>query len=210
MQAIDCYRKVIDITPETALAHLNLAVALYHIGEPEEAITNYLKTIELNPDCLEAYFGLSSLVKEAGMYEDARHYLSTLLSKSKLSGKDTISFYDKSLVVSWLHRRAIDLAWQIYVMSPASASSTNPLLQIVTSSSASHYPSLHLDNTNHLPPNHIISNNGYLIEESLLSARLCSEVIHSFADLPLMSNELIDLLEESGASTYSGTRSPLH
>jgi tetratricopeptide (TPR) repeat protein len=48
-EAIQNYKKAIEINPKYDRAYYNLALALYQQGKLEEAIQNYKKAIEINP-----------------------------------------------------------------------------------------------------------------------------------------------------------------
>jgi len=56
-QAIDDYKKAIELVPDYADAHLNLGNTYLTIKEYDNAITYYDKTIELNPNDNRAFIG---------------------------------------------------------------------------------------------------------------------------------------------------------
>jgi protein O-mannosyl-transferase len=68
-EAIDCYRRVVQMNPSSALAHYNLAVSLHRLGRFADAIAHYQEALRLDPN-----------------YPDAKEFLDQALSESAQSG----------------------------------------------------------------------------------------------------------------------------
>ena len=66
LEAIESYRKAIDVKPDFAEAYLNLGIVLKEVGELDEAILCYRKAIEFNGDVAAAYFHLGIFRMEEG------------------------------------------------------------------------------------------------------------------------------------------------
>ena len=64
--AIASYRRAIELIPDYAEAHNNLANALLDEGKTDEAETNWRRAIELKPDCADAYGNLAMMLYEKG------------------------------------------------------------------------------------------------------------------------------------------------
>jgi superkiller protein 3 len=58
-EAIEAYRKAIQLDPNYANAYSNLGSALYDKGQLEEAIEAYRKAIQLDPNYADAYGNLA-------------------------------------------------------------------------------------------------------------------------------------------------------
>jgi tetratricopeptide (TPR) repeat protein/2-polyprenyl-3-methyl-5-hydroxy-6-metoxy-1,4-benzoquinol methylase len=70
-EAITSYNKVLEIKPEFAEAHYNLANTLRELGSHEAAIASYNKAIEIKPDLTDAYNNLGIALNFLGRYEEA-------------------------------------------------------------------------------------------------------------------------------------------
>ena len=64
-------RKAIEINPNFANAHFNLANILRDLGKLEEAEISTRKAIEINPNFASAYSNLGSILKDLGKLEEA-------------------------------------------------------------------------------------------------------------------------------------------
>lgn len=69
--AIDRYRRVLEIEPDVPGAHNNLGNALRDLGRLEEAIASYHRALELQPDFADAHNNLGTALRRAGRLEDA-------------------------------------------------------------------------------------------------------------------------------------------
>lgn len=65
------YSRVLELDPEYAPAHNDLAIVLKEQGRLEEALASYQKALELKPDYALAYNNLGNLYKELGRLDDA-------------------------------------------------------------------------------------------------------------------------------------------
>ena len=79
-EAIDSYRKAVDLNPDFTEAHYNLGVALQETGHGDEAIRYYQKAIELDPNYSETYNNLGVLFQEKSQFDDALGYFQKALA----------------------------------------------------------------------------------------------------------------------------------
>ncbi|MCX5686934.1 MAG: tetratricopeptide repeat protein [Candidatus Omnitrophica bacterium] len=70
-EAVDEYKKAIEIDPAYAESYNNLAGAYYRLGENEKSIILYRKAISLSPNFTEAYYGLGNVYAEIADTENA-------------------------------------------------------------------------------------------------------------------------------------------
>jgi len=71
IEAIEIFRKVIEIKPDFADAHANLGVTLKSMGRLEEAKESYKKAIEIEPKNAGRYYNLAITLSDLGMHEEA-------------------------------------------------------------------------------------------------------------------------------------------
>jgi len=70
------FRRVVCVTPESAMGHYNLALSLENKGELAPAIDHYREAIRLNPGHIEARMNLGLILSEAGKLQEAiRQYV---------------------------------------------------------------------------------------------------------------------------------------
>ena len=69
-EAVDMYRKSLELDPESATAHYNLAASLARSGEFAEAETHFRAVIEKNPST-QAYTGLGVVLWQQGRGDEA-------------------------------------------------------------------------------------------------------------------------------------------
>ncbi len=82
-EAIEHYRKTLEINPAYAKAHYNLGQVLAMKGEIEEAIEQYGQALQIDPTIAEAHNTLGNLLANRGMLEEAiGHYRRVLELKS--------------------------------------------------------------------------------------------------------------------------------
>ena len=60
-----------EIKPDYAEAHFDLAIVLQDQSRPQEAVPHYRRAVELKPDYAEAYYGLANALRELGQRDDA-------------------------------------------------------------------------------------------------------------------------------------------
>jgi superkiller protein 3 len=69
--AVEAFTQAVQLAPNDAHAHYNLALALQYQGETETAAASYLQAIQHNPQLIEAYINLGNLYSELGQHENA-------------------------------------------------------------------------------------------------------------------------------------------
>ena len=70
-QAIDAWKKALELNPGEAITYLNFGVTLARLGRLDEAIVQYRKALEITPDAAEVHFRLGSALGDAGKFDDA-------------------------------------------------------------------------------------------------------------------------------------------
>ena len=58
-EAVDCFRRAVELKPNYAEAYNNLGIALKDLGKPDEAVIFFRRAIELQPDYAEAHLNRS-------------------------------------------------------------------------------------------------------------------------------------------------------
>lgn len=74
-QAIDTYRQVIDLQPEWVEAHINLGVALYQMGQIDEARAAFQAAVQIDPMNGISRYNLGCVLEEQGELEEAVKHL---------------------------------------------------------------------------------------------------------------------------------------
>src|SRR5690242_11771458 len=59
--AVEAFTQAVQLAPDDAHAHYNLALALQYQGETETAAASYLQAIQHDPQLIEAYINLGNL-----------------------------------------------------------------------------------------------------------------------------------------------------
>ena len=59
-QAIEKYRKSLELEPNDALTHYNLALALKYKGDAPKAIEEFKAALQLKPKWADAHYGLGA------------------------------------------------------------------------------------------------------------------------------------------------------
>ena len=67
-EAIENYRKALDIDPESAVVYLRLGQALRLQGKPDQAIENYRKALSRDPKLFYAYFEWGRALQSQGKF----------------------------------------------------------------------------------------------------------------------------------------------
>ncbi|MFH1312159.1 MAG: tetratricopeptide repeat protein [Candidatus Eisenbacteria bacterium] len=70
-EAMEDYRKALDLDPELTAAHLNAGILLSRIGRYGEAKTELLRTVELDPGYAKAYYNLGLVYAEEAVNDSA-------------------------------------------------------------------------------------------------------------------------------------------
>lgn len=65
-EAMDAYRRALELDPSLAAAHTNLGIAYYRSGRTAEAREHFERARALDPDLPEASYNLANLHEEAG------------------------------------------------------------------------------------------------------------------------------------------------
>lgn len=69
-EAVEDYRRALEIKPDYAQAQNNLGIALHQLGKHEEAVESYRKSLELQPDLAEAHVNLGNALAQLGRWEE--------------------------------------------------------------------------------------------------------------------------------------------
>jgi tetratricopeptide (TPR) repeat protein len=70
-EAVACYRRALELSPDYPEAHNNLGSALQAQGRLDEAVTCYRRALELRPDYPEAHNNLGSALQAQGRLDEA-------------------------------------------------------------------------------------------------------------------------------------------
>jgi len=68
-EAMEAYRRALELDPSLAAAHTNLGAACYRKGRVEEARRHFEHALALDPDLPEARYNLANLIGESGDLE---------------------------------------------------------------------------------------------------------------------------------------------
>lgn len=74
-QAVDHYRRVLDLTPDWIDAHINLGVALYQLGKIDEARVEFQAAVQLDPLNGISRYNLGCVLEEQGEFTEAIDHL---------------------------------------------------------------------------------------------------------------------------------------
>lgn len=78
-EAVDHFRRSVEISPASASAHFNLGTALTVAGRPRESVSEFERAIQLRPDYAMAHNNLGNAFLMQGRADEAiRHYRETL------------------------------------------------------------------------------------------------------------------------------------
>jgi tetratricopeptide (TPR) repeat protein len=79
-EAVENYRRVIDLAPNWVEAHINLGVALYQMGCRDEAKAAFESAVRLDPGNGISRYNLGCVLEEQGQIEQAIEHLSRAAS----------------------------------------------------------------------------------------------------------------------------------
>jgi tetratricopeptide (TPR) repeat protein len=134
-EAILCYRKVLEIEPTHAAAHINLGTIFYNQREFALAETHYRAAVEADPRYALAYFDLGNVLDETGRIREAIEVYkkALLLAPTYADVHYNLALaYEKATEA----RRALH-HWQAYVKldtsGPWSAHAQNQIRRILAS-----------------------------------------------------------------------------
>ena len=74
-QAVDTYRKVLELAPDWIDAHINLGVALYQLSRVEEAREEFAAAVQLDPLSGISRYNLGCVLEEQGHVDEAIDHL---------------------------------------------------------------------------------------------------------------------------------------
>jgi protein O-mannosyl-transferase len=80
VEALQAYRRALELDPTYELAHYNLGFALLQRGETSEAVHHLNTAVELQPDFAPAHHQLARVALDVGNMAAAEHHLRTTLS----------------------------------------------------------------------------------------------------------------------------------
>ena len=83
-EAVDSFKKVVEINPGFSGAHLALASLLKHMGRKEEAELYYRNVLKLDPENKDALNDLSSLYYDSGEFDKGIEILKPLYEARKI------------------------------------------------------------------------------------------------------------------------------
>lgn len=113
------FRRGVDLAPDSAIAHSNLANALGELGRSDEAVNEARKAVELKPGYAEGWSNLGVLLKEVKDLDGAEQAL-----RKALSLRPALEEAERNLVVVLIDRKqycaALDLAVSLVERYPSS------------------------------------------------------------------------------------------
>ena len=111
-EAVEKINKAVELNPNTAIYHGNLAMAYDKIGEEEESAKNFIKALSINPTYDKAYlahYNLGIYFKDKGrFYEALEHYNKSI----ELNNNFFEAHWNKSLILLLLGK--FDEGWKEY------------------------------------------------------------------------------------------------
>lgn len=87
-EAIAAYRRIVDITPNSAEAHYNLALALEENGALEDALAELRKVVELDPKHPDGHYALGRVQSKMGNLADGIAELNVALGLHAQTGNE--------------------------------------------------------------------------------------------------------------------------
>ena len=209
-EAIACYRKVTDLKPDSADAYWNLANLLREIGELDEAIACYRKVTDLKPDFADAYFSLGSMLKDVGKISEAREVV-VALRQIKIDEREiNLTIQNKTLVLDWHLRKVLNLFMEVELAAASCGINSSSYRAAVKQVDALAFPPLFLGERIFSEDSIFLYKKGYLVDENLVSPRVCSRIISQFNRSTLMSNDLIESVAAYGILQTALERIFLH
>lgn len=111
--AIIAYKKVVDMEPNHAAAHINLGTLYYNLQDYKLAESYYRKAVEADPRYALAYFDLANVLDETGRLEEAIRTYKTAL---QLAPTYADAHYNLALAYEKMkdNRKALN-HWRAYV-----------------------------------------------------------------------------------------------
>ncbi|MBQ8222891.1 MAG: tetratricopeptide repeat protein [Bacteroidales bacterium] len=87
-EAIEHFDKAIKLDDANFEAYFYRGCAKYNIFQKDDALQDYLKTIELNPDYLQAYFNIGLYYRSINDYDMACYYFKIAEAKGRPNMED--------------------------------------------------------------------------------------------------------------------------
>ena len=81
VNAVAEFRKVVELAPQVAMSHANLAAALFHLGDQAAATTAFERGLELDPADPVVLYSLGAMSHHAGRTEAAERYYKQALER---------------------------------------------------------------------------------------------------------------------------------
>ncbi len=72
-EAVSVFKQLVEIHP-TYENYFHLGISYYNNNEINNSLESFKKVISLKPDFLDAYINLESILKEKGLFEEAKYY----------------------------------------------------------------------------------------------------------------------------------------
>jgi tetratricopeptide (TPR) repeat protein len=112
-QAVENYRRVIELAPDWVEAHINLGVALYQMGRADEARNAFRTAVEIDPMNGISRYNLGCVLEEQGEIDEAISHLRS--AAQMIPAHADVHFnlalaYDKSG-----ERRLAQEQWSLYL-----------------------------------------------------------------------------------------------
>jgi Flp pilus assembly protein TadD len=104
---------VLDLAPDWIEAHINLGVALYQMGQAEQARVAFAKAVELDPNNAISQYNLGCVLEEMGKLEEAVEHL-TAAEKAMPSNAD-VHFNLALAYEKQGHRELARAQWLLYL-----------------------------------------------------------------------------------------------
>jgi tetratricopeptide (TPR) repeat protein len=89
-KAVDTYRQILDLQPDWVEAHINLGVALYQLGQTQEARVAFQTAVQLDPTNGISRYNLGCVLEEQGEFDEAINNLR--LAASAMPGHADVHF----------------------------------------------------------------------------------------------------------------------
>ncbi|ABM79152.1 tetratricopeptide repeat protein [Prochlorococcus marinus] len=204
-------RRALASNPEDINCLVNLGILLKEEGEFEEAIASYRKAIEVKPDFVDAYLNLGGVLKDVGRMDEVRQIVAALRQMKSLEDETLVAIQDKTLVFDWHHRRALSLFCEVELAAAFSGMESSSHFDAVKQVDALCFPASFLGEQIACEEGKLLYEKGYLVDEGLVSADLCAQLISQFNNRnERMSAALIETVLADGVLRSVLERISLH
>jgi tetratricopeptide (TPR) repeat protein len=103
LQAVDEFKKALDLAPDSAVERLNYGLALLRAGKTDEGVAELLKTQQQDPKLPHTWFNLGIVYKKNSEYEKAIPQLEQMI---KLVPTEAVSHYNLGVLYKLSNRPA--------------------------------------------------------------------------------------------------------